>query len=257
MYKLRVVVEEIRGFCDLPVTVGDHFEVDGSRLLIPPGKHVCIWALQALMPLITVKQRNVAETNDWTPNTCRMICPDPNGMVIYRIDRIDGPGTDVPRRLLVTAAHCTGCRRCELACSFFHETQYAPEMSRIRVTKDDARGQDTPTACRQCGTARCVEACPQGALSKNATTQAVVLDKSLCSRCGMCQKACPFGAIRLGPEGHPLICDLCGGEPRCVEACPTGAINFGRAGEALKPPRFAQPGKSGPFEPTAGENDAK
>lgn len=285
MYRLRITVDEIRGFCDLPVKEGDYFEVDGGRLIIPPGKYICIWALQAMMPFLTAKQREIAEENDWVPTTSKIMCPDPNGMVIYRVERVGArtqgrqqqenknnerkqgkekqdeitgqevPGnspeidtTDgkTPPRMLVQSSWCAGCRRCELACSFEHTGQYWPEASRIKVAKDEHHGEDTPLVCRQCGTARCLEACPVSALSRDPVTRAIILDTEQCIRCFQCQKACPFGAIHKSPEGYPLICDLCGGNPKCVEACPTSAIRFGHAGDPARPPRFQQPGKEKP-----------
>ena len=88
MYDLRIVVDEVKGFCDMPMKVGDFFEVRGGRIIVPPGQHICMWALQSLMPFFPVKQRASKEENDWIPYTKRISCPDPNGMVIYRIDRI-------------------------------------------------------------------------------------------------------------------------------------------------------------------------
>ena len=36
---------------------------------------------------------------------------------------------------------------------------------------------------------------------------------------------CPIGAIELYEE-IPLVCDLCGGDPRCVKACTLDAIHY-------------------------------
>ncbi|MGE5579134.1 MAG: TIGR04076 family protein [Bacillota bacterium] len=278
MYRLKVVVEEVRGFCDLPAKVGDYFEIDGGRLIVPPGKHVCIWALQAMMPFLTVKQRKIDEANDWTPTTSRICCPDPNGMVIYRVDPVgviggtgDAAGTGntggatevrlpqtapdegIPYRMLVDPSKCSGCRRCELECSFVHLGKYWPEFSRVKVSKDEASGIDAPNVCRQCGTAKCVEACPAGALVREPETKAVLLLRDKCLQCLACVAACHFGAIHRDAEGYPLLCDLCGGDPSCVKACPTSAIWFGRAGDAPAKPRFAQPGKENPVPGSEGK----
>ncbi len=65
MYDLRVTVESVAGFCDLPMKPGDYFEVRGSALVLPEGGHICIWALQSLMPFLPAKQRATNDPNDW------------------------------------------------------------------------------------------------------------------------------------------------------------------------------------------------
>ncbi|MCD6479367.1 hypothetical protein J7L65_01075 [Candidatus Bathyarchaeota archaeon] len=34
----------------------------------------------------------------------------------------------------------------------------------------------------------------------------------------------PFTGLLLDPEGKPILCDLCGGNPKCAEVCPNEAI---------------------------------
>ena len=97
--------------------------------------------------------------------------------------------------------------------------------------KDEESGLDRPQVCRQCGSARCVQACPEGALERHPATHAVTVNAELCMGCGACAEACPFGSIHF-QEHQPVICDLCGGDPKCIERCATGALRFGRAGEA-------------------------
>ncbi|MFO8061176.1 MAG: TIGR04076 family protein [Bacillota bacterium] len=245
MYDLRVVVDEVRGFCDLPMRVGDYFEVKGGRVCIPPGKYVCLWALQSLMPILPVKQRKIAEENDWISHTSKISCPDPNGQVIFRVEvvpvgsssqeetpsRGEQPPEDaVPARLLVDADACSGCLACEAACSFRRTGSFAPARSCVFVHKEEP-GTDIPNVCRQCGTAPCVAGCPTGALYRDPETMAVLWDGDRCTRCGLCVQRCAFSAVRTDPvSGDPMFCDLCGGDPECVRVCPTGAITYGHGG---------------------------
>ena len=220
MYDLRVVVEEVKGFCDMPMKVGDYFEVRAGRIILPEGQHICMWALQSLMPFFPVKQRDSREENDWIPYTKRICCPDPNGMVIYRIDRIgdEEDGKRIVReRMLVEPKDCIGCKKCETVCP----------SGGIHIGTET--GSFQPRVCRQCGTASCVNACPTGALSKDPATKAVLVDKETCVGCKKCADACPFGSISCS-EGKAVLCDLCGGDPKCVGECPTGAIAYGRKG---------------------------
>jgi uncharacterized repeat protein (TIGR04076 family) len=235
MYDLRVTVERVAGFCDLPMKPGDYFELRGSALVLPEGGHICIWALQSLMPFLPAKQRATNDPNDWIPSTTRLVCPDPNGGVVYRVERIGEKADNCkshgvaeearPKvRLVTDPSKCAKCRACELACSAAHGGTYSPELSRIRIHSDEETCSDTPIVCHQCGTAPCVRACPAGALSRGRETGNLILDCEKCVSCGACAKACPFGAIRMKPQGKPLVCDLCGGSPACAKRCPTGAV---------------------------------
>ena len=94
---------------------------------------------------------------------------------------------------------CSGCRRCEIACSLYHEGKIWPEASRIRVFML-VPGVEIPSLCFQCENYPCVEACPTDALSVNSQTGAVNVDASKCTACGLCIKACPGNVPHLHPE---------------------------------------------------------
>lgn len=88
MYSIRVTVERIDGYCSQPMLVGDSFTLDGGKLRIPDGKYVCMWALQAMMPIFPLLQRaEVSTKGDWTRKATQFVCPDPRGLVHYRIKR--------------------------------------------------------------------------------------------------------------------------------------------------------------------------
>jgi uncharacterized repeat protein (TIGR04076 family) len=82
---LRVVVEEVRSKCTSGMRPGDHFILRGGRLYIPAGRHFCLYALHAVLPLLPAKQRPL-EDGDWLKEDSHVICPDPAGNVIMRIE---------------------------------------------------------------------------------------------------------------------------------------------------------------------------
>jgi uncharacterized repeat protein (TIGR04076 family) len=88
LYDLRVTVKSIEGRSVCGMQVGDYFEVtESSKLRIPPGKHFCIYALSAVLPLLAAKQRQLAD-NDWLERDTLVACPDPEERLIMQIERI-------------------------------------------------------------------------------------------------------------------------------------------------------------------------
>jgi Fe-S-cluster-containing hydrogenase component 2 len=139
------------------------------------------------------------------------------------------------KRLLVDSSECSGCRYCEMVCSFHHEGRFSPSLSRVTVVKEDRYGMDYPVFCRQCEDCPPIATCPTGALSKNEQGS-VAVDTDACTGCGTCVEACKYGAVKLDGRSNPLICDLCGGSPVCVERCPTGALRFEESEEPSELP---------------------
>jgi len=82
---LRVVVEEVKGKCTSGMQPGDYFDLRGGRLHIPADRHFCLYALHAVLPLLPAKQRSL-EDGDWLKTAQHIICPDPAGNVIMRIE---------------------------------------------------------------------------------------------------------------------------------------------------------------------------
>lgn len=88
IYDLRVTVEAIEGRSVCGLAVGDYFELTEScRLRIPAGKHFCIYALSAVLPLLAAKQRELA-SGDWLEHDSLVACPDPDERLIMRVERI-------------------------------------------------------------------------------------------------------------------------------------------------------------------------
>jgi len=82
---LQVVVEEVKGKCTSGLKAGDCFRLRSGRLYIPRGRHFCLYALHAALPLLPAKQRPLSD-GDWMKDECEVICPDPAGNVIMRIE---------------------------------------------------------------------------------------------------------------------------------------------------------------------------
>jgi uncharacterized repeat protein (TIGR04076 family) len=88
LYDLRVTVERIDGRSVCGLEVGDYFEVtESSRVRIPSGRHFCLYAIQAVLPLIPAKMRRLA-AEDWLEQDSLVACPDPDERLVMRIERI-------------------------------------------------------------------------------------------------------------------------------------------------------------------------
>lgn len=145
------------------------------------------------------------------------------------------------KRLAINTEKCVGCMACVLACSLQHGDAIGPTHSRILPVRLRRQVVNIPVVCRQCLKPLCADACPMGALSRDAETGAMAVDADLCIGCGMCMVACPLGGISIDTEaGHAVKCDLCGGDPFCVKFCGYGALEYTTEEEAgLKSKREA------------------
>lgn len=136
------------------------------------------------------------------------------------------PRRGVSKKLTVIPERCSGCRLCELACAIAKFGVNNPKKAAIRVISIYPQPViRMPVFCRQCKEPKCMENCPNGAMS--IRDGVVVIDSENCISCHNCVISCPFGAIFVHPDVKtPFKCDLCGGAPKCVEACPTKALLF-------------------------------
>lgn len=66
---------------------GDHFELRGEMLHLPPGQGFSIYSLAAVLPLLAAKQR-ASDRNDWMSTDSEIACPDPHCSTRLRITRL-------------------------------------------------------------------------------------------------------------------------------------------------------------------------
>ena len=86
--ELRVEVTAPEGgriYCG--AKVGDHFELHGEMLHLPPGQGFSIYSLAAVLPLLAAKQRPT-DRNDWMTTDAEIACPDPHCSSRLRITRL-------------------------------------------------------------------------------------------------------------------------------------------------------------------------
>ena len=87
IFDLRITVERIEGRSVCGLSVGDYFDVtESNRIRIPAGRHFCLYALSAVLPLIPAKQRQLPE-EDWLEQETFVACPDAEERLIMRIER--------------------------------------------------------------------------------------------------------------------------------------------------------------------------
>ena len=130
-------------------------------------------------------------------------------------------------RFVVTPELCTGCRSCELACSFTHALDGKRGRSRIYPLDAGYKDLYVPVVCLQCEDPACVKSCLVNAIAFNETTGAYEINHAICVRCMACVAACPFGCSLFDRQQNLVVkCDLCGGDPACAHFCPTKALVY-------------------------------
>lgn len=142
--------------------------------------------------------------------------------------------------LIADRSRCTGCQRCEMACSIANDGKASALLSRVKISRNfnygtqepgpNYRKEDgyygnflmTPETCRQCSTPACAEACPVKAIEVSEVNGARVVNTEKCVGCGACNNACPWHLPTVDPEtSKSTKCVLCG---VCAQHCITGAL---------------------------------
>ena len=82
---LVITVERIEGRCLEGMCVGRTALLRGSSLYLP--QPFCLYALQAALPMLPAMQRKL-DPSDWMATENEVVCPDPLGNVILRIEKV-------------------------------------------------------------------------------------------------------------------------------------------------------------------------
>lgn len=133
-------------------------------------------------------------------------------------------------KLIIDLQKCSEQNLSDVKCSYKHH----PENNGMQILLEKIY---FALICRKCNSAPCVEACPQNALEKvpteNKDESTLKRGNMLCTGCGTCAIACPFGTIYtdLIPFASN-ICDVCkdrlpsGEKPLCTQTCNDGCIDY-------------------------------
>jgi len=133
-------------------------------------------------------------------------------------------------KLIIGLGKCRLQDESHVQCSYKHH----PENKGIDALLEKIRFS---LICRRCKAAPCVKACPNDALEKvggqNDDEGILKRANMLCTGCGTCTIACPFGTIYEGLIPFTdSTCDVCrerlapGEKPLCVNTCQDGSIDY-------------------------------
>lgn len=87
LHDLRVFVEHVGPRCTCNKKVGDSFTLRGGKLATATPGGFCLYALQAVIPLLPAKQRQ-GHPADWMETDAVCTCPDPACGLLMRIERV-------------------------------------------------------------------------------------------------------------------------------------------------------------------------
>jgi uncharacterized repeat protein (TIGR04076 family) len=84
VYRLILEVKEVRGNCAAGYKAGDKIVIEGGSIVSGRSSNVCLYALGALLPYLTVAYRKTPE-DDWINLVRELQCPDPINTVVFKV----------------------------------------------------------------------------------------------------------------------------------------------------------------------------
>jgi len=88
MKKVSIEITKIEGECSKH-RVGDKWYMENGTLYDPDQHGFCIYALNSILPMLPLKEAEIAEEDHWIHKYVEFICPDVNGRAFFKLEPAD------------------------------------------------------------------------------------------------------------------------------------------------------------------------
>lgn len=127
--------------------------------------------------------------------------------------------------LIYDPERCTGCRYCEIACSFKNFNTIDFEKCHLHITFDETTGRYESVYCLHCEEPVCAASCPKEAITKDEEMGWITINPLKCIGCKTCTFSCPLSAPWFNDGNRiSMKCNFCDGNPVCAMYCSPGAL---------------------------------